>query len=67
MTPTPEDIALAERIASESHDRGSIAWCAAYDASIEASLDVKERVTEFLRRHDYGSLSSAIRNGEHLK
>lgn len=78
MTPTPEDIELAERIEQE-HKGGSAP--AVRRAILAAIMEVRENVATFLDAtpHTYSDpisgvnirtpqvLATAIRNGEHLR
>lgn len=66
MTPTPEMIALAERIADDRYRRGSPSWHGAYDAALTAIMETSEKAADLANRYGY-SAPQAIRNGEHLK
>lgn len=63
MTPTPEMIALAERIAGHRRDAW---WSVAYEAALTAIMEVSEKAADYLKRyHPY--TSEEIRNGDHLR
>lgn len=81
MTPTPEMIAMAERVAASTIPRCAheVANRAAYNSALTAIMEVSEKAADYMGRFPIGcsadcrsldhvgSAIDAIRNGEQLR
>lgn len=69
MTPTPEEIALAELIARDvTEESGGYIFNAAHDAALTAIMEVTAAAADALENAwNESELAERVRKGEHLR
>lgn len=67
MTPTPEMVAMAERIANSKHDIfGNADWWRSRDAALAAIMEVREKVALVAPENVRRSVMASAKLGEWL-